>query len=383
MSRNKLVDAFGYIDDKYLDLVETERKRRSPLWFYGGCAAACLAGAVVIFTVGVMAADWFGLRSLLLRGTADGEEGGCVVGEPITTGQNMDQIQEISLSGYWDGPETQALNEWKEFLRTYDQDGSILRANDKEVFTIEGHESYYCVYSQEMVDKLCEIKGKYGLKLHTDMDLVNPGELSYRVGGQFWDSQCRPATGYIYENGTFHFDGDWYGAAGTTLIQFQRMVKGTFEEVTLNIGEADDYREWQYRTKCGELVMLALGPTKGLIFADFDSCFVTVNILSGTQEGLTEEQVEKLADSFDFTLLKNIQVPDMRGDVVFQEDEDRLTAKADGDHTAAERDPNKDPLMEGPKVPPAEGRDGAYYDILFDLRYKFRWPERGRGDRRV
>ena len=62
----KLADAFEFVDDKYLDLVESEQRDKRPIWFYGGVAAAFIICMLTVFSVGVIAADWFGLRSLLL-----------------------------------------------------------------------------------------------------------------------------------------------------------------------------------------------------------------------------------------------------------------------------------------------------------------------------
>jgi hypothetical protein len=320
MNSKKLRDAFSYIDDKYLDLVESEQSRRKPAWYYAGVAAACLVVSLLVFTTGVMAADWFGLRSLILENPQVDID----LSDAVTAGQYSAALSKdhdiISLSGYTDSPEAQALAEWNMFLATYDPDGTILKENDKNP---EFLGSLYFVYSQEMQDKLEEITEKYGLKLHTDFNLVSAKELAYRVGGQFWTDCCDVWTGYIYENGTFQFDGTC-NADGFD-YQFRRSVKGTFEEVDLNIGTASDYEEWQYTTtSSGEPLLLSLGPNKALIFADDDSCFITVNVLAGTEEGMSKETLEKFADSFDFGILKNVIEPDMRGDIVLPEDEERV-----------------------------------------------------------
>ena len=45
---------------------------------------------------------------------------------------------------------------------------------------------------------------------------------------------------------------------GTTGFQLIRSVKRAFNEVSLNIGQAEEYIEWQYITVCGEPLLLAL-----------------------------------------------------------------------------------------------------------------------------
>lgn len=63
-----------------------------------------------------------------------------------------------------------------------------------------------------------------------------------------------------------------------------------------------------------EDTLLALGPYKGLIFVDYEECFISVNVLLGSEEGMTEEDLQELADPIDLRILKDVQVPDMRGD---------------------------------------------------------------------
>lgn len=175
----------------------------------------------------------------------------------------------------------------------------------------------YYVYTQEMADKLDEIVTKYNLKLHTKMNVVSQEELDYRVGGDFLQEEMKRAWAYIYEDGTFQFDGNiTLDSCGYVDYQFRRTVKGSFDEVVLNIGHAVNYQEFQYVTACGEPVMLALGPNKALLFGDFEECFIALNVLGGSENGLTEEDLKKMADAVDFAVLKDVIVPDMRGDSI-------------------------------------------------------------------
>ena len=91
---------------------------------------------------------------------------------------------QISLSGYTNSTETQALIEWQDFLANYDTDRKIADEIGNGIFIAEGREEWvqYSVYSYEMGEKLDEIAEKYDLKLHTDIDLIKPEELMYRVG---------------------------------------------------------------------------------------------------------------------------------------------------------------------------------------------------------
>ena len=147
--------------------------------------------------------------------------------------------------------------------------------------------------------------------------MVSAEELEYRVGGVFLAEDCIKYWGYIYENGTFHCEADVeMEGCGVVAFQFGREVKGTLDDVVLYLEEVDDYTDWQYTTACGESVLLALDTGKSLIFADFDDCFISVNVLCGSNTGMTEENLQKLADKIDFTVLKEVRVPEMRGDSI-------------------------------------------------------------------
>ena len=51
-----------------------------------------------------------------------------------------------------------------------------------------------------------------------------------------------------------------------------------------------------------------------MTFADFDECFIVVNVTLGSENGGTKEQLQELANRIDFRILKDVQVPDMQGD---------------------------------------------------------------------
>ena len=237
---------------------------------------------------------------------------------PETSGSTpVSTVSIISLYGYIDSPESQALLEWQEFLTQYDADHKILNALGNNVFIAEGRDDwaqYSSVYSYEMGEKLDEIVEKYGLKLHTVVNFIDSDELMYRVGGDFVDRESI-SWAYMYEDGYFQAECDMeLPGCGRTDFQFTRSVKGTFNDVFLNIQHVEDYTDWQYITACGESVLLALGPYKALIFGDFEECFISVNVLLGSEEGMTEEDLQEMADKIDFSILKDVQVPDMRGD---------------------------------------------------------------------
>ena len=316
----RLNEAFSYVSDKYLDMVELERKakaggkrNRKPLWAAIGPVAACICA--LLLPLGVLAAKWFNLRDLILPKEDDNISHEIDISHEITT--PVSDTAEISLSGYMDSPEAQALAEWRSFLEGYDTDHEILNQIGNE--PIDGRREdwdFYGIYTHEMEEKLDEITDKYGLKLHTDMDVIDQDELMDRVGGFFMDKEYL-TWAYMYEDGYFHVEGDVkLSESLTAAIQLTRCVKGTFNDVIISVEEIEQYTQWQYLSSCGESILLALDSYNALIFADFEDCFVSVNVLCGSESGMTKEGLQELADTIDFSILKDVQIPEMRGDSV-------------------------------------------------------------------
>lgn len=347
---HELVLAFQYVDDRYLDIAEQEKAARGKaarpirrMWNRRTVIAACILCLILILTlpVAAIAANWFGLRDLLLPSkpgdstgtggnrTQTGEDIGAGIGTEIEIdagqvlpGQNGDDVSGtdnrgvISLAGYQGSPEWQALAEWKEFLEGYDRDDAIQQATGNRLDASFARYSYYKVHSREMADKMDELVGKYNLKLHSaSFDLQKYPELLEPCGGFL--GRGHVFDGYMYEDGTFQIE-----ASMIDMWDFQilRSVKGSFHDSMLDIGDVANYQEWRYKAACGVTVTLALGPDKALILADLEDCFVTVSVYSivqpvpvGANEGVTQEALQELADSLDFAALSPVAVPEPAG----------------------------------------------------------------------
>lgn len=278
-----------------------KKRRRLPGRLLAVAAVLCILTAL---SAAAVAANLLGLRDLLLPqrervGVVD-EEGFLIPGES----QSVDMI---GLSGWLDTPESQALAQWRAFLDGYDRNHAILDSLGNEI-DYELWASYPCnpeVYTREMGERLDEIAASYGLKLHTAQTPVDTrADWIALTGGDFLGDSNSPAPGWMYEDGTFHFDGEGYVSGfGILDYQFDRMVRGSFNNVVLNVGDVSSYAEWRYETAGGVTVDLALGPDKALVLAELADSFVTINVLLGTEQSLTEETLEAFADSFAFDLL--------------------------------------------------------------------------------
>ncbi|MGX8774332.1 MAG: M23 family metallopeptidase [Bacillota bacterium] len=276
-----------------------------------------LVALVLILTAGVVFAGVFGHR----------------IQELTMPDKSTDMI---SLQGYTDSPEYKASAEWKDFEDGYDQDESILDAvgNDPTPWDEKYNYNGYLVYSQEMADKTDEIIEKYGLKLHTGGITAADLDQLCDMFGDFVSGA--DGSGYYYKDGTFHYDGDATIEGRQIEYQLRRTMKGVFDTVCLNVGDADKYEQWEYETSCGETVLLALSDDKALIITDYDNCFILVNVLCGTDkpfvgggDTITKESLETLADSFNFSVLSGGEFSPDESAAEPDEDADEQTAEAE------------------------------------------------------
>ncbi len=281
----------------------------------------------------------------------------------------------ISLQGLQGSVEYLATKEWQDFLAGYDPDGAIVSEIGNEPTGLEDLGCHYQVYTREMYDKLVEIADKYGLSLHSEMNVVDQEELDYRVGGSFMGDELSRGWAYIYEDGTFQFDGEALLDEKEVHMQFRRSVKGTLEEPILRIGSVEEYQEVSYETSCGESVLLELGTDHSLIYADFEECFVLMNVLAGTEDSfldgdkgtITMDDLKRMADGIDFTILKNVIVPDMRGDSVVSPEQDYSSEDSDK-NAGAESEGDGESAETGIDLSNLETEQiQAYWTVLTDI----------------
>ena len=160
MGYMRLNEAFQYVDDVFLDIVEQEKrkKKKKPMWRVAGTVAACIC--VLLLPIGVIAARWFGLWDLVMP-------------------QEDKDYTHFTLFDYDGSLEVRALEDWERFRAGYDTDMTIFHEAMENGFVPEGREDWllYGVYSYEMGEKLDKIAQRYGLALHTNMDTITSEEL--------------------------------------------------------------------------------------------------------------------------------------------------------------------------------------------------------------
>ena len=273
-----------------LDALEEKPKIRRFRMPAGGLIAAALM--VVVLGGTALATDLFGLKSI-------------TVADPYATPEAVGDV--IALQGVPDSPEFRANAQWMDYLSS---SGAASRSvSDPDLAENESY-GLYSVSDAESAARLESIAAANGLNLHTSQqDFFTESELYEMLGTAPFISNCAAISGYVYEDGSFQGDGT--NVAGRFYeYQLGRYVKGSFSEVTLNVGNASSYEEWIYTTASGVDVQLSMGPDRCVLLADLPSSFVAVNLLGGTNgnslfmpDPVTKADLEAFADLFDFSSL--------------------------------------------------------------------------------
>ncbi len=291
MNRNDLYSAMEFIDEKIIENSEVKRTMKTRRKFTKRTlmlvAVLCLLTA---FATAAFATNLFGLRDTLVD-------------------TNDPEIKsEMTLAGFTGSKEYMAAAEWKAFEESYDSD-SLDDCNLDEKY------DPYPVYTQEMADKVDEITAKYGLTLHGGFKEVMFEDWNTVVGEfivndyeEFSDKAHNTILGgYMYDDGTFRYDGIFDVSYGRLSVdyQFSRAVKGVFDPIFLNIGDIEDYQEQMIVTDSGVELTAALSEYKSVLIKEFDSCFVSINVMGGTAEGITFDDLKDLANTFDFSVIES------------------------------------------------------------------------------
>lgn len=231
----------------------------------------------------------------------------------------------ISLQGFAGSPSQMAAREWYEFDRSYDQDGKLLAQADEAPMDVPAEYDAYAVYTQEMMDKVDEIAGKYGLELAGPMTMMENGEMEIFFEALGLEDLHREgvsaeyATGYFY--GCGNFKSEFYLDLKDDLWPHEILAsmrycgKDYLDTVFVHITDAESWEEWNYTLADGREVLSLLGKERAWIFCENEKGFLSVGISSvyenedGTKHYMSRETVELAAEALDFTVVP--RKPDM------------------------------------------------------------------------
>ena len=217
-------------------------------------------------------------------------------------------------------PEYEAAQEWEAYLNSEFEQGK----NMIEPGYVSDEYYMYGAHSDEAKAKLDELLVKYGLKMHKEAGSVNSfGELYSAAGISGFmpdegENAGAPVRGQLYEDGTFRFNGSAALTDGRNIpYQFSKFTKGFFTRSGNLIAEPENFEEWNYTTSDGVETLLAIGNGKSLVAVDMDTCFIFINVLSGTEnsdadktsygvETLDKAGLESFAEDFDFDAIESL-----------------------------------------------------------------------------
>ena len=267
-----------------------------------------IAAAIsVLFATTAFAAGWFGLGSL---------RAGQLFGVDV-----------ISLEGLWNSPEGKALSEWLSFYEQHRGDAF----DPEEAFALSEDYEGYGVTTREMADKVDELCEKYGLRRLGSVRVPEDEKTYYRAAGVgkltagTGEIENDFLSGYVYEDGTFQFDGKLYCSDRAYPIpySFRSSAKGTLGYVAMNVGVPDSFEEWDYTAGGGTVLHLANNDALSLMLLDTGDSFVVLTfghsshadyygdgIIDGVGDEpvsftLSREELEALAGAFRWEALRD------------------------------------------------------------------------------
>ena len=252
---------------EFLGLLEPCRRGRSPSKLLRTLLIAAIIAA--LFTVTAYAMGWFGLGERIME-------------RPSPTGPALSAGEEkrrwLSLNGYADSPEYKANLEWLDFWHEYTaahtmgEDPAFFAALDEDTLNTC---RFYGVYDRAMLDKLKAIGESYGLALHTRQ--VTPlsledfclaaGTGEFLPGGE--------GSGYVYEDGSFKFEGLVYPRGGEpdegSSFSLTKNLSGALVPLWYPIDAPEEYIQWEYTNAYGDSLLLCFNEEKGKLCILFEA----------------------------------------------------------------------------------------------------------------
>ena len=306
MKQQRILDMLEHIDERYiLEAAPALRDRRSSMPRKAGRTLLIAAVIVSLFAAlcaVAYAAGWFGLAQRITE-PAEPTSVSLIIGEETPVEGY------ISMNGIAGSPEALAHGEWVAFRNEYVSQHSF--SNDTDLSWLGGDElmeSYYMIYGaydQAMLDKLLEISEKYNVKLHSQMYAPPTDAKFYKVSGcepfVLSDNSLSPM--YLYEDGSYKFEGYVTAGEQEQVLSFIRGRKGVLDPSLTTVYDSGDYEEWQYINASGDELNLARNTVPSQVTGDcglFIFCEKGDYIFTVFASAGSKEQAELLADQFDF-----------------------------------------------------------------------------------
>ena len=291
MNGQNLLMGLSYIDRKFIEESETDAmpKRRQSL------RRPLLVAAIValrLLLVGCAVVHIMRMQDLHIGGHT-------VIHQAAEESEPTEvQLEVLSLQGMKNTPAYLANQEWLQFTESYTPESGAYWESEEAYWA-------YSVLDQTMVDKVDELCGKYGLKVigkpwHEHQDchqfLKLMGIQSLLESGS--SAALHIPQGRFFEGGSFTAYGDIALSDGETpaYITYQYVCKDVFYDVFAYVNP-ETVTERNYTTQSGTAVLLLEGENSGIIMADREDSFITIDV--ALTNGIS---LEAVADQFDFTI---------------------------------------------------------------------------------
>lgn len=306
MKQQRILDMLEHIDERYI-LEAAPALRARPSAGPRKAGRTLLIAAVIVSLFAALcavayAAGWFGLDQRITE-PAEPTSVSLIIGEETPVEGY------ISMNGIAGSPEAQAHGEWVAFRDEYVAQHSF--SNHTDLSWLGGDElmeSYYMIYGaydQTMLDKLLEISEKYNVRLHSQMYAPPTDAKFYKVSGcepfVLSDNSLSPM--YLYEDGSYKFEGYVTAGEQEQVLSFIRGRKGVLDPSLTTVYDSGDYEEWQYINASGDELNLAWNTLPSQATGDcglFIFCEKGDYIFTVYAGADSREQAELLADQFDF-----------------------------------------------------------------------------------
>lgn len=321
MNGKDLLVGLGYISSAYFEEAETavldapplsRRMLRRPLLVAAIIALTLLlVGCAVVYALRLQDMS-IGQETY----TQTFDENGKAI-EPVEKTKDF-----LTMYGHNGDPIQLALTEWFAFLESYDPEGELM-TNDPNLSDIpDQYEYIYSCYTADMVNKVDEIAGKYGLNLlearipfqqyQSDIFLKETGIHSLLLSDT--EAEIKHMAGMLYLPYNFNMEFElvqendrpsvWASYSYTRKDYLPRDFPGGGLDLS-------NYTQWDHTAANGTRLLLALG-TKGhgLIIAEQENAMIIISIdgnlsnsaYPGEDEIISKAELEKIADSFDYSI---------------------------------------------------------------------------------
>ena len=270
--------------------------------------------------------------AVVVMGLRDLKIGEYTAVEPRHINENGEKVSEtevirevISLRGFAGSPGQMAAREWYEFEQSYDQDGKLLAQADEDPMDVPAEYDAYFVYTQEMMNKVDEIAGKYGLELAGPIAMMENREMEIFFEALGLEDLHREGVSVEYATGYFfgcgNFQSEFYMDLKDDLWPYEILAsmrysgKGYLDTVFVHITDMGDCEEWNYTLADGREALLVLGRERTWIFCENEKGFLSVGFSSvyenedGKKQYMSREAVELAAEALDFAVVP--REPDM------------------------------------------------------------------------